>query len=237
MESEPVMERPVTVITGARKGIGRFLAEHYVSRGHLVVGCSRGEPDWALENYEHVQLDVADEDAVRQMFRQLRSYGRLDNLVNNAGVAYLNHSLLTPGSTVSKIFDTNVGGSFLFCRESARLMRRRRYGRIVNFTSAAVPLKLDGEAAYAASKAAVVTMTEVLAREFAPLGITVNAFAPGLVATDLIAGLPEEKLQQVLDRHAIPRLATLEEVASTIDFLVAPESGMVTGQAIYLGGP
>lgn len=237
MENESVMERPVTVITGTRKGIGRFLAEHYVNQGHLVVGCSRKEPDWTLENYEHVRLDVADEDAVRELFRRLRSYGRLDHLINNAGVAYLNHSLLTPGSTVSKIFDTNVGGSFLFCREAARLMKRRRYGRIVNFTSAAVPLKLDGEAAYAASKAAVVTMTEVLAREFAPLGITVNAFAPGLVATDLIGGLSEEKLQQVLDRHAIPRLATLEEVASTIDFLVAPESAMVTGQAIYLGGP
>lgn len=231
------MDRSVTVITGTRKGIGRFLAEHYVAKGHRVVGCSRGEVDWTLENYEHVQLDIADEDAVQQLFRRLRSYGRLDHLINNAGVAYLNHSLLTPGSTVSKIFDTNVGGSFLFCREAARLMQRRRYGRIVNFTSAAVPLKLDGEAAYAASKAAIVTMTEVLAREFASMGITVNAIGPGLVATDLIRGLPEEKLQQVLDRHAISRLATLEEVASAIDFFVAPESGMVTGQTIYLGGP
>jgi 3-oxoacyl-[acyl-carrier protein] reductase len=203
----------------------------------LVVGCSRGEIDWSLENYEHVQLDVGDEDAVRELFRQLRSRGRLDNLINNAGTAYLNHSLLTPASAMSKTFMTNVLGSFLFCREAARLMKKRRYGRIVNFTSSAVPLKLDGETAYATSKAGIVMMTEVLARELAPLGITVNAIGPGVVSTDLIRGLPEETLQRVLSSHAIPRLAMLEEVANVVDFLVAPESGIVTGQAIYLGGP
>jgi len=230
-------EQPVTVITGTRKGIGKFLAQHYVGKGHLVVGCSRGEIDWSLENYEHVQLDVGDEDAVRELFRQLRSRGRLDNLINNAGTAYLNHSLLTPASAMSKTFATNVLGSFLFCREAARLMKKRRYGRIVNFTSSAVPLKLDGETAYATSKAGIVMMTEVLARELAPLGITVNAIGPGVVSTDLIRGLPEETLQRVLASHAIPRLTTLEEVANVIDFLVAPGSGIVTGQAIYLGGP
>jgi len=229
--------QPVTVITGARKGIGRFLANHYVEQGHTVIGCSRGDIDWSLENYEHVQLDVAEEDSVRELFRRIRSLGRLDHLINNAGIALLNHSMLTPGNSVSRILDTNVLGGFLFCREAARLMQRRRFGRIVNFTSAAVPLKLEGEAAYAASKAAVVSLTEVLARELGSLGITVNAIAPGLVSTDLIRGLSEEKLEQVLARHAIPRLATLEEVAGVIDFLIAPESGIVTGQAIYLGGP
>ncbi len=230
-------EKPVTVITGTRKGIGKFLAQHYAEKGHRVVGCSRGEVEWSADGYEHIQLDVGDEDAVRGLFRHLRSYGRLDNLINNAGTAYLNHSLLTPASAMSKTFATNVLGSFLCCREAARLMKKRRYGRIVNFTSSAVPLKLDGEAAYATSKAGVVMMTEVLARELAPLGITVNAIGPGVVSTDLIGGLSEETLEQVLARHAIPRLATLEEVANVVDFLVAPESGIVTGQAIYLAGP
>jgi 3-oxoacyl-[acyl-carrier protein] reductase len=229
--------QPVTVITGTRKGIGRFLAHHYVEKGHLVIGCSRGDIDWSLENYEHVRLDVADETAVKGLFRHLRSYDRLDHLINNAGVAYMNHSLLTPASAMSTTLATNVQGSFLFCREAARLMQRQRYGRIVNFTSSAVPLKLGGEAAYAASKAAVVTLTEVLARELGPLGITVNAIGPGLVSTDLIGGLPDEKIKQVLAMHAIPRLTTLQEVANVVDFLVAPESGIVTGQAIYLAGP
>jgi 3-oxoacyl-[acyl-carrier protein] reductase len=229
--------RPVTVITGTRKGIGRSLAHHYAAKGHLVVGCSRGPVEWSLESYEHVQLDVADEASVEMLFRRLRGHGRLDHLINNAGIGHLNHSLLTPASAMTKILATNVLGSFLFCREAARLMQRRRYGRIVNFTSAAVPLKLDGEAAYATSKAAVVTLTEVLAREFAPLGITVNAIGPGLVATDLIAGLPDDKIDRVLAKHAIPRLATLQDVANVVDFLIAPESEIVTGQTIYLAGP
>jgi 3-oxoacyl-[acyl-carrier protein] reductase len=231
------MGSQVTVITGTRKGIGQFLAQHYAAKGHLVVGCSRRPVDWSLENYEHVQLDVTDESSVEELFRRLRKHDRLDNLINNAAIGHWNHSLLTPASVMTAVLATNVQGTFLFCREAARLMQRGRYGRIVNFTSAAVPLKLDGEAAYAASKAAVVTMTEVLAREYAQFGITVNAMAPGVVATDLIRGLPDEKLQRVLDGHAISRLTTLEEVANVIDFLIAPESGAVTGQAIYLAGP
>jgi 3-oxoacyl-[acyl-carrier protein] reductase len=229
--------QPVTLITGTRKGIGRSLAQHYVANGHLVVGCSRGEVDWSLENYEHVQVDVSDEAGVQELFRRVRSHGRLDNLINNAGVAYMNHSLLTPLSTVSAIFDTNVLGCFLFCREAARVMQRRRYGRIVNFTTAAVPLKLAGEAAYAASKAAVVSLTEVLAKEFAPSGITVNAVAPGVVSTDLIRGVPEPKIEELLARHSVSRLAEPDDVANVVDFLIAPESALVTGQAIYLGGP
>lgn len=229
--------QPVTVITGTRKGIGKFLAHHYAAKGHLVVGCSRRPVEWSLENYEHVQLDIADEGSVEELFRRLRKRGRLDNLINNAGIGHLNHSLLTPASAMTAILATNVLGSFLFCREAARLMRRQRYGRIVNFSSAAAVLKLDGEAAYAASKAAIVSLTEVLAREFAPLGITVNAIGPGLVSTDLIRGLPNEKIEQVLAKHAIPRLATLQEVANVIDFFIAPESEIVTGQTIYLAGP
>jgi Dehydrogenases with different specificities (related to short-chain alcohol dehydrogenases) len=92
---------------------------------------------------------------------------RLDVLINNAGIASMNHSLLTPVATVNKIMETNFTGTFLFCREAARLMQLHGYGRIVNFTSVAVPLKIEGEAAYAASKAAVISLTQILAREFA----------------------------------------------------------------------
>ena len=229
--------QPVTLVTGTRKGLGRFLAQYYAGKGHQVVGCSRRGIDWSAENYEHVELDVADEASVQELFGRLRSRGRLDHLINNAGVAYLNHSLLTPASAVNATLDTNVLGTFLFCREAARLMRRGHVGRIVNVTSSAVPLKLEGEAAYAASKAAVVTLTEVLARELGPLGITVNAIGPGIVDTDLIRGVPPEKMEQVLARHAIPRMATPEDVANVIDFFISPDNHLVTGQAIYLSGP
>ena len=231
------METRVTLITGSRKGIGRFLAEHYARLGHQVVGCSRGRPDWTLPNYRHFEADVADEKAVRQMFSAIRKdYGRLDHVVNNAGIASMNHCLLTPLSTVQSIFSTNVVGTFLFCREAAKLMERRRWGRIVNFTTVATPLKLEGEAIYAASKAAVRSLTEVLARELAPLGITVNAVGPTPIETDLIRSVPKDRMDRLLARQAIPRFGTCEDVANVVDFYLRPESNFITGQNLYLGG-
>ena len=161
------MDAPVTLVTGTRKGIGRSLAEHYARLGHRVVGCSRGDVDWAVEGYVHYVADVSDERAVKRIFTDVRrKYGRLDHLINNAGIASMNHSLLTPLSTVNAVLDTNVVGTFLFCREAAKLMKLAGYGRIVNITTVAVPLKLEGEAIYVASKAAVMSLTEVLARNW-----------------------------------------------------------------------
>ena len=230
-------DQPVTVVTGSRTGIGRYLAEHYVAQGHAVVGCSRKAPDWELEGYEHVEADVADERAVRTLMRHVAStHGRLDHLVNNAGIAAMNHSLLTPASTVQDVLATNVVGTFVCCREAARVMGKRHTGRIVNFATVAVPLKLEGEAAYAASKAAVVSLTQVLAREFAPMGITVNAVGPTPIDTDLIRGVPTDKLDALVARQAIPRFGTFVDVANVCDFFIRPESDFVTGQVLYLGG-
>jgi 3-oxoacyl-[acyl-carrier protein] reductase len=231
------MERPVTVITGASKGIGKFLAQHYVHQGHQVIGCSRGEADWTLDGYAHYTADVSDEKAMKRLFAEIRkTSNRLDHLINNAGIAAMNHSLLTPLSTVHKVLDTNVVGTFLCCREAAKLMKNRGYGRIVNFTTVAVPLKLAGEAVYVASKAAILSLTEVLARELAEFGITVNAVGPVPVETDLIRSIPKDKIAQLLARQAISRLGTGEDVANVIDFFLKRESGLITGQNLFLGG-
>lgn len=231
------MEQRVTLITGTRKGMGRRFAEHYLSRGHTVVGCSRGEASISAPEYHHHIVDVSTEKDVKKLFASIRSqFGRLDHLLNNAGVASLNHALLTPVDTVKRIFDTNTVGTFLFCREAAKLMQKRRFGRIVNFISVAAPLRLEGEAVYAASKAAVLSFTQILAREFADFGITVNAVGPTPIATDLIAGVPKDKIENLIHRQAIHRLGTVEDVINIVDFFLRKESDFVTGQDLYLGG-
>lgn len=231
------MDTPVTLITGTRTGIGRGLAEHYVRRGHHVIGCSRREADWSAEGYTHVMADVTDESAVKRLVAEVRKkHGRLDHLINNAGVAAMNHSLLTPLATVQSVLATNVTGTFLFCREAARVMKLAGRGRIVNVSTVAVPLKLEGEAIYVASKAAVLALTDVLARELAAFGITVNAVGPVPIETDLIRGVPRDKIERLVARQAIPRLGTVEDVANVIDFFLSERSAFVTGQSLFLGG-
>lgn len=231
------MSEGITLITGTRKGIGRFLAEHYAKLGHRVIGCSRQPADWSHPNYQHVLADVCEEEQVTKLFQTIRSeYGRLDHLINNAGIAAMNHSLLTPMSVVDRMLKTNVAGTFLCCREAAKIMKANKFGRIVNFSTVAVPLKLEGEAIYAASKAAVISLSEVLSREFAELGITVNAIGPTPIDTDLIRNVPKSKLDQLVGRQAIHRFGTFEDVLNVVDFFMRPESQFVTGQTIFLGG-
>jgi 3-oxoacyl-[acyl-carrier protein] reductase len=228
---------PVMLITGTRKGIGRSLAEHFAKAGWMVIGCSRGDTDMQIPNYSHFLADVSDEIAVKAMFTEIRKkYGRLDVLINNAGVASMNHALLTPLETTRKVLETNFIGTFLFSREAARLMQKQKFGRIINFSTVAVPLKLEGEAIYASSKAAVEELTHILARELADMGITVNAIGPTPIETDLVRGIPKEKIQKLLNQQAIKRYGRIEDIINLVDFLIRPESGFITGQVIYLGG-
>jgi 3-oxoacyl-[acyl-carrier protein] reductase len=231
-------DAPVALITGSRSGIGRSLAEHLLAAGYRVVGCSRSRSDLDHEYYRHVLADVTVESDVKRLVKSVRrEEGRLDALVANAGVASMNHALLTPNATVEHVTATNFVGTYGVARESAKVMMKRRGGRIVTLSTVAVPLRLEGEAAYAASKAAVEVFTRVFAREVGAYGITVNAVGPTPIETDLIRGVPADKIQEIVDRLAVKRLGTFDDVANVVDFLLSARSSAVTGQVIYLGGP
>jgi 3-oxoacyl-[acyl-carrier protein] reductase len=232
------MNRPrVLMITGTSRGIGLGLAEHYLAQGDLVCGCSRAPSGIRHDGYTHFELDVADENAVVSMVRNsVRRHGRIDGLLNNAGIASMNHALLSTAATARTIFATNFHGTFLFCREVAKAMVRAKSGRIVNFSTVATPLRLEGESLYAASKAAVESFTQVLARELGPCGVTANAIGPTPVPTDIIKNVPEAKMEALLARQAIQRFGTIADVVNVLDFFLSERSAFVTGQIIYLGG-
>ncbi|MGQ0767056.1 MAG: SDR family NAD(P)-dependent oxidoreductase [Gemmatimonadota bacterium] len=224
--------RPVALVTGSRKGIGRHLATHLLERGYLVIGCSRQQADWSADGYEHHQADVSVEKDVVALVRGIAlRHGRLDVVINNAAVASMNHVLLTPASSLENMLRINVTGTFLVSREAAKVMQKRRSGRIINFSSAVVPLRLAGEAAYIASKAAVEALSQTMANELAEVGITVNVVAPGPTDTDMIRGVPRSRLEKTISHFSAGRLTTFEDITRTVDlFIDTPE----TARVVYL---
>lgn len=226
------------LVTGSSKGIGRALCEEFLSRGHIVIGCSRGQSDLVHHKYEHFSCDVSDESSVIKMVREAgKTYDGIDVLINNAGVASMNHILSTPISSVKKLLNTNVVGTTLFSREVAKLMIRKKIqGKIINFTTVASALSLEGEAIYASSKAAVQKFTQVAAKEFAPFGITINCIGPNPIKTDLIKAVPSNKIEKLLESQAIKRLGKTKDVLNIIDFFIDESSNFITAQTLYLGG-
>jgi 3-oxoacyl-[acyl-carrier protein] reductase len=213
------------------------LVEHYLRQGYLVEGCSRSEVDIKDSSYQHHCLDVADEKAVRQMIASItKRHGRLDIVLNNAAIASMNHILLTPAKSANRMLEVNVTGTMLVCRDAAKVMIKRRWGRIVNFTTIVAPIALAGEAVYAASKSAVVTLTRILAFELGQWGITCNSFGATPIMTDMIRGVPQDKIDAVVNNLAIKRLGTHQDCANVCDFFIQEGSDNITGQVLYLGG-
>jgi len=229
--------KKVILITGTRKGIGKELAEYYLSLNFNVIGCSRGKKTIFNDNYKHFELDVSDEKAVLKMVRATKKeFEKIDILLNNAGIASMNHFLTTPCDTVKNIFNTNFLGTFIFSREVSKVMMKQKYGRIVNYTTVASALRLEGEAIYSASKSAIENFTQTISKELAPFNITVNAIGPTPIETDLIKAVPKDKIKDLLDKQAINRFGNIEDIINVIDFFIDDKSDFITGQVIYLGG-
>ena len=227
----------IIIITGTRKGIGRELALYYLSKNNIVVGCSRQKASIEHNNYRHFELDVSDEKSVIKLVRSTKKeFGKIDILLNNAGRASMNHFLTTATKTVQDIFNTNFLGTFIFSREVAKVMMKQKYGRIVNYTTVASALALEGEAIYAASNSAIENFTKTISKELAPYNITVNAIGPTPIETDLIKAVPKEKIKNLLEKQSIKRFGNFEDIKNVIDFFCDEKSDFITGQILYLGG-
>ncbi|NQV77900.1 MAG: SDR family oxidoreductase [Lutibacter sp.] len=225
------------LITGNRKGIGRFLTEKFLENGYFVVGCSRQESDLVAVNYIHMICDVNDYNNIVELFRILRKKDiYIDILINNAGIASMNHFITTPSSTSTNIFNTNFHATLNFSKYSAKMMVKKKWGRIINFSSVAVPLNLEGELSYAASKAAIESASKIMSKELGIFGITVNCIGPNPIDTDLIRTLSKDKISDLLDKQSIKRLGKYEDIWNVVDFYISESSNFINGQSIYLGG-
>lgn len=227
---------PITLITGTGRGLGKALAEYYVNKGHYVIGCSRNDIDYQLNNYVHFVADVNDEKSVMNMFRYIKKeFGRLDNLINNAALSCLNYILFTDIKTTQNLSYTNFCGLFTVSREATKLMMKNKYGRIINILSMAVKLKPVAEGVYAASRAAVSFFTEAFAKEVYEYGITVNALSPAPLYEHLLEGLPKEVVDDFIPSKKLIRFGKLEDTTNVIDFFLRKESELVTGHKIFIG--
>jgi 3-oxoacyl-[acyl-carrier protein] reductase len=225
---------PIALITGSSRGLGRALAERLLAQGWEVHGFSREPGGWAHPAYREQAVDVGDPVAVQAAVSRLTADGAtIDLLVNNAGAAAMNALLLTPPAVAADLMRVNYLGTFHCLQAVGKAMVRARRGRILNVTSVAVPLALEGEAAYVASKAAVEALTRVAARELAPQGIVVAAVGLGPVDTRLTRGVGAAQLGRLNRTIGRPAGTTVAEAA---DFLLrhALDAGLAAGSVHYL---
>lgn len=228
---------PVAAITGSSKGIGLAIASDFLARGYQVHGCSRNAGATTADGYHHTELDVADEAQVARWMKHIKAVsGRLDVLVCNAAYAPATQLMaMTPASMFETAMRTNAFGTFVACREAAKLMMRQRSGRIITLSSMAAGLHMEGTSAYASSKSAIVEMTKVLARELAGAGITCNVLSVSMFMSDTMEALGETVIARAQERLTIKRPVTAEEICHVIRFFSAPEASAVTGQVVQLG--
>ena len=225
---------PTALITGTSQGLGRALAERLLADGWIVHGFARGPQGLVHGNFHAHEADVTDEAAVRAKVSVVASAGRIDVLVNNAGAAALNAFLLTPGAVAEKLMRVNYLGTFHCLQAVGKVMVRQRAGRIINLTTVAVPLSLEGEAAYVASKAAVEALTKVAAKELATQGVRVVALGLGPVDTRLTRAVPKAALAKINGAIGRPDGTSMAEA---VDFILARihAPDLKTGSIEYLG--
>ena len=226
-------------ITGTSRGLGRSLAEYFLSHGYKVMGCSRDENTLDHPNYQHTCLDVSDEAQVRKWIRFMKTeLNRIDVMICSASlVRSALYLALTPSNIMKDFLKINIAGVFFVLREVSKLMMSQGFGKIITISSTLTALHVEGTAVYSATKSAVTEMTKILAKELAPKGITCNVIAPALMDTGSSRELAQsgDWQERMLKKQTFPRVITMEEVCHTVEFLISPLSKSITGQVIYIG--
>ena len=237
----------VAIVTGGSRGIGLAIARSLAEDGASVVvsGRDSGRLDAAAKELEKcggggvlaVAADAAKRaDADRLVDAARERFGRLDVVVNNAGITRDQLLVRMKDEDWDQVMDTNLRGVFLLTRAAAKAMMRQRSGRIINVSSTAGAMGNPGQVNYSAAKAGVVGLTKAAARELAHWSILVNAVAPGLIETDMAATIPAEAREALLQQVPLKRIGAAREVAEVVRFLAGDGAAYVTGQVIHVNG-
>ncbi len=237
----------VAIVTGASRGIGKACALRLAKDGFTTVinySHSEDEAKKVLGEIESnggsgmtIRADVSDLEQVKAMMREVgKTYGQIDVLVNNAGIVRDEYLLMLNPDTLDRCFNLNVKGYFYCAQQAVLKMFRKKSGAIINMSSVSGILALAGQSVYSATKGAVNSMTQTMAKELAPYGIRVNAVAPGFIETEMLDALPEEKKKEYLDAIPMHRLGKAEEVAGIVSMLASDTCSYMTGQILTLDG-
>ncbi|AQX54015.1 3-oxoacyl-[acyl-carrier-protein] reductase [Priestia flexa] len=242
-----MLEGKVAVVTGASRGIGRAIALELGKQGAKVVVNYAGSEAKALEVVDEIkgygtdaiaiQANVADADSVQSMIKEaISTFGSLDILVNNAGVTRDNLLMRMKEDEWDDVLSTNLKGVFLCTKAATRQMMKQRHGRIINISSIVGVSGNAGQANYVAAKAGVIGLTKTSAKELASRNITVNAVAPGFIATDMTDELPEEVKAEMLKQIPLASFGDPQDIANIVSFLATDASRYITGQTIHVDG-
>ena len=237
------------VITGCNRGIGKALVEVFAKNGANVWACVR-KPNVDFTEYVEgivaetgvkirpVYFDLQDSEQIKEGVKTIRSAKEpIDILVNNAGVMHTALFQMTPIDKMREMFELNLFSQMLLTQQISKIMMRQKSGNIINLSSSAAIEANEGRTAYAASKSALITSTQVLSKELAGCGIRVNAIAPGLTQTDMmVESTPEDILANTLQRISMKRVGRPEEIANTALFLASDLSSYMTGQVLRVDG-
>ncbi|RMX10052.1 3-oxoacyl-ACP reductase FabG [Vandammella animalimorsus] len=233
----------IALVTGASRGIGAAIAKELAAQGYRVIGTATSaagaEKIGAALGVEHrgAVLDVNDAAASEALIEDIvKQHGALHVLVNNAGITRDTLAMRMKNEDWDAVLDTNLHAVFHISRAAIKPMMKQRYGRIISITSVVGAMGNIGQANYAAAKAGVAGMTRALARELGSRGITVNCVAPGFIATDMTAALPEAQQQALKTQIPLGRMGAPEDIAAAVAYLASPRAGYVTGQELQVNG-